>query len=226
MSRKIIGRLPIARAAGATAIFFSFSSAHSSSPSSSTSPPPLSAPSSSSSPEQLMGSQGYYVRRGFLTVNEIEAVMASLLHPTVGNKTRSKEVSKGRLHYNMLGSAFIDSKEIKNLITEHVLPIAVAEMELNANQLMLSEVQIVDSLSDSAIQIWHADNASRGITVVIPLVDLSDENGPTELLSGSHTLMKNIVGNIHIVKPLLSAGDGAAIPGRTGRFGARFATLE
>ena len=214
MSRKIIGRLPIAQAAGATAIFFSFTSAHSSSPSSSTTLPPSSAPSSSSSPEQLMGSQGYYVRRGFLTVNEIEAVMASLLHPTVGNKTRSKEVSKGRLHYNMLGSAFIDSKEIKNLITEHVLPIAVAEMELNANQLILSEVQIVDSLSGSAIQIWHADNASRGITVVIPLVDLTDENGPTELLSGSHTLMKNIVGNIHIVKPLLSAGDGVVFDAR------------
>ena len=133
--------------------------------------------------------------------------MANLSNPSVGEKTRSKEVSKGRLHYNMLGSAFIETKEIKDLIAEQILPIAVSEMGLNANQLMLTEVQIVDSLSGSSIQIWHADNAYKGVTFVIPLVDLTLENGPTELLSGSHTLFKNIFNGINVVKPLLSAGD-------------------
>lgn len=47
---------------------------------------------------------------------------------------------------------------------------------------------MVDSLPGSEEQVWHVDNAALGITVVYPLVDLTTENGTTEIISGSQHL--------------------------------------
>src|SRR6056300_1688348 len=38
----------------------------------------------------------------------------------------------------------------------------------------------------STNQSWHKDNRSRGLSIIIPLVDFTPENGGTQLLLGSH----------------------------------------
>jgi ectoine hydroxylase-related dioxygenase (phytanoyl-CoA dioxygenase family) len=38
----------------------------------------------------------------------------------------------------------------------------------------------------SGSQAWHADNLSRGLTIIVPLVDFTIENGATQLIVGSH----------------------------------------
>lgn len=35
-------------------------------------------------------------------------------------------------------------------------------------------------------QTWHSDNRERGLSIIIPLVDFTAENGATQLLLGSH----------------------------------------
>ena len=50
----------------------------------------------------------------------------------------------------------------------------------------LAMAQLLDSRPGSLPQNWHADNASGGVTVIIPLVDVTHENGPTALQLGSH----------------------------------------
>jgi hypothetical protein len=52
--------------------------------------------------------------------------------------------------------------------------------------LRLTQLQFVESWHPSAAQVWHCDNVRRGVTVLIPLVDTTPRNGPTELLLGSH----------------------------------------
>ena len=49
-----------------------------------------------------------------------------------------------------------------------------------------SDLQLLFSLPDSGDQIFHQDNSHPGLTVLVPLVDMTLENGPTQLLPRSH----------------------------------------
>ena len=37
-----------------------------------------------------------------------------------------------------------------------------------------------------ASQKWHSDNRTRGLTIIVPLVDFTAVNGATQVLTGSH----------------------------------------
>ena len=50
-----------------------------------------------------------------------------------------------------------------------------------------SELQVMTALPGSAAQTWHSDNSSRGLTVLVPLVDFTAANGATQVLVGSHS---------------------------------------
>lgn len=47
------------------------------------------------------------------------------------------------------------------------------------------------AIPGSGSQAWHADNLKRGLTIIVPLVDFTVENGATQMLVGSHDLRKN-----------------------------------
>jgi len=49
-----------------------------------------------------------------------------------------------------------------------------------------SDLQLLFSLPNSGDQIFHQDNSHPGLTVLVPLVDMNLENGPTQLLPRSH----------------------------------------
>lgn len=51
-----------------------------------------------------------------------------------------------------------------------------------------SELQLLTAVPSSAHQMWHSDNRSRGLSLLVPLVDFTLENGATQLLPGSHRL--------------------------------------
>ena len=52
-----------------------------------------------------------------------------------------------------------------------------------------SELQLLNATpKHSQKQSWHADNVARGITIIVPLVDFTVENGATQILPGSHRL--------------------------------------
>lgn len=52
-------------------------------------------------------------------------------------------------------------------------------------QHLRTQMQLLVSVANSESQFFHQDNARRGITVLLPLVDVSTELGPTELLPGT-----------------------------------------
>jgi ectoine hydroxylase-related dioxygenase (phytanoyl-CoA dioxygenase family) len=49
------------------------------------------------------------------------------------------------------------------------------------------------ALPGSASQAWHWDNKTRGITIIVPLVDFTTDNGATQLLVGSHNMTLPLV---------------------------------
>jgi hypothetical protein len=53
-----------------------------------------------------------------------------------------------------------------------------------------SELQLLQAQPLARAQFFHQDNARRGLTIVVPLIDIIHELGPTELLSGSHRLTR------------------------------------
>jgi len=49
-----------------------------------------------------------------------------------------------------------------------------------------SELQLMTAVPGSGNQAWHKDNRSRGLSILVPLVDFCADNGGTQLLLGSH----------------------------------------
>lgn len=49
-----------------------------------------------------------------------------------------------------------------------------------------SELQLMTAVPQSGNQSWHKDNRARGLSIIIPLVDFTSDNGGTQLLLGSH----------------------------------------
>lgn len=49
-----------------------------------------------------------------------------------------------------------------------------------------SELQLMTAVPGSTHQAWHKDNRGRGLSIIVPLVDFTAENGGTQLLLGSH----------------------------------------
>ena len=49
-----------------------------------------------------------------------------------------------------------------------------------------SELQLMTAVPGSNNQSWHKDNRARGLSIIIPLVDFTPDNGGTQLLLGSH----------------------------------------
>lgn len=49
-----------------------------------------------------------------------------------------------------------------------------------------SELQLMTAVPGSLNQSWHKDNRARGLSIIVPLVDFTPENGGTQLLLGSH----------------------------------------
>lgn len=69
------------------------------------------------------------------------------------------------------------------------LPLVTAFFEANggtSRDVYRSELQLLTATPESKSQMWHSDNQQRGLTVVVPLVDFTRENGATQLLPGSH----------------------------------------
>ncbi len=49
----------------------------------------------------------------------------------------------------------------------------------------LTDIQFLNAYPNSTNQIWHRDNTRRGLTAIVALCNIRD-NGPTELILGSH----------------------------------------
>jgi ectoine hydroxylase-related dioxygenase (phytanoyl-CoA dioxygenase family) len=45
---------------------------------------------------------------------------------------------------------------------------------------------VLNAVPGSHNQAWHRDNQRRGLSIIVPLVDFTPENGPTQVLLGSH----------------------------------------
>lgn len=95
----------------------------------------------------------------------------------------------GRLHRREETFEDQDKKTFERV--EHAIwPLVVEFFKMDGEQSMegiyRSEMQILNAVPGSRDQTWHSDNQKRGLSIIVPLVDFSAENGATQMIVGSH----------------------------------------
>jgi len=96
----------------------------------------------------------------------------------------------GRLHRR---EETFDKSDLKVLeqVERHFWPLVLDFFrdgdEDGDEDIFRSELQVMTALPGSAAQTWHSDNSSRGLTIIVPLVDFTAANGATQVLVGSHS---------------------------------------
>jgi len=95
------------------------------------------------------------------------------------------ESTKGRYHQTEFVA---EDEELLGSFEASWLPLIDAYLPVkeDGKSHSRSQLQLLISNPQSADQFFHQDNSRKGITVFIPLVDVTLENGPTQLLPGSH----------------------------------------
>merc|ERR1719244_1810416 len=73
---------------------------------------------------------------------------------------------------------------------------AMVREPLPTPRLFLSECQLLVSDPGAAPQIWHRDNRQPGLTMILPLTEVDDSVGPTQLLPGTHHMMSGCTGSL------------------------------
>jgi hypothetical protein len=147
---------------------------------------------------------GYTITSIELSKEHLSTIRSDLKKWTSGTSD-GRAVSVGRIHYELVDNKiFVDSEQVRRLLSTFE-PYCRKYFGPRYSDIRLSTVQLVVSSPGSYDQCWHADNADRGLTFVIPLVDITKENGTTQLIAGSHKLKS--VRNLGIKSPLLSRTD-------------------
>ena len=78
-----------------------------------------------------------------------------------------------------------------------------------------SEMQMLNAVPGSANQTWHSDNRKRGLSIIIPLVDFTADNGGTQVLVGSHRQSWSVVAQQGAQVVQAPVGSVAAYDSRT-----------
>lgn len=95
-----------------------------------------------------------------------------------------REGTEGRYHKTQFTSEelkFFDS------LQEAWMP-RVREYLGAKRRIYRSQTQLLFSEPGSSFQFFHQDNARKGLTLIIPLVDVKYQMGPTQLLRGTHKM--------------------------------------
>ena len=149
--------------------------------------------------------EGYFIDQNRRSEKEIEDIKAFFLTEIKANNKKQREVSSGRVHYDMLENhQVLQNTSIQSMISDAK---EVAEKYIfPEKKVKLTTLQIVNSAPGSDHQIWHSDNKTQGITLVIPLVDINEKIGTTQLISRSHLLLSSLPFHYRVINPKLSRG--------------------
>jgi hypothetical protein len=97
------------------------------------------------------------------------------------------ETSHGRLHVNLMRLSHAERAWYENL-AKPLAPLVDEYFGPGEMVPELSQLQFVHSAEGSSSQIFHVDNTAKSLTILIPLVDITPSNGPTELILGTHAI--------------------------------------
>jgi len=130
--------------------------------------------------------EGWCVMKEALQTNQLAKSLGSF-RKAVEAGSSSQQLKKAGFWQSSLGRYHLQtfSEEDQRILAEAEefwLPL----VESHYPGIQRSDLQLLFSLPNSRDQIFHQDNSHPGLTVLVPLVDMNLENGPTQLLPRSH----------------------------------------
>ena len=108
----------------------------------------------------------------------------------------------------------IDPASLASFLAIETAILPVVSEFFSSRPFFRSELQLVNAAPGCDSQFFHQDNSRRGLTICIPLVAVTQEMGPTELLCGTHSLTSPIATTLPAPTSL------------SARLGAAFANVE
>jgi len=157
------------------------------------------APNVTAALESLQTS-GVSVVEGVLDAGLVSTVKASAAYqgmPTSEKHNKALKIERGLQHakewrlsalgrYHRREEALdTDDIEIFERVEKQIWPLVTAFFG-DAQGIYRSEMQILNAVPGSVDQTWHSDNRSRGLSIIVPLVDFTAFNGATQVIVGSH----------------------------------------
>jgi len=148
--------------------------------------------------------EGWCIKKEILQANELAQSLGSFRKAEEAGSS-SQQLKKAGFWQSSLGRFHLqtfsdDDKRILAKAEEFWLPL----VESHFPGIQRSDLQLLFSLPNSGDQIFHQDNSQPGLTVLVPLVDMNLENGPTQLLPRSH-LDVNLTERLRASSPALPA---------------------
>ena len=132
-----------------------------------------------------LAKDGAVILRGLSDTDDMIAFMQPMLvdNPLQyrTNGAQYRQSSFGRYHLSMMNT------ELEDVVRKKFISNPSWGRMLSSEQ-ELSMIHLLDSVTGSASQIWHADNALGGLTVVVAMTDVTPEMGPTAMILESHHL--------------------------------------
>ena len=95
-----------------------------------------------------------------------------------------RRLTKGRLHFFIRGTRLGEQLELLHAAWLPLVHAAIPTRGLRRPY--VSEMALVYQDPLAKAQSWHRDTVSPGISVIVPLNDLSEEGGQQEVLRGTH----------------------------------------
>ena len=156
--------------------------------------------------------KGFYISHSLVQAGDAAAVL-TLFNELIKERDEGKDLS-GRRHYEMKENVpFMQSPEVYRVVAQAK---SVSEFLLQCTNVYLSTIQVVNSEPGNTEQLWHVDNSMQGVTLIYPLVDVTQQNGSTELIAGSQHLNTPEMQwrSLEVIKPYMKVGQAMTMDSR------------
>lgn len=97
-----------------------------------------------------------------------------------------------RYHYDLLSNKSLAAR-VERLFAPGTEGGALVRCFLGRNDVALTEIQLVHTRPGAGTQIFHVDNAAKGVTIAIAIDPICSARGVTQLVGSSHALFSTEV---------------------------------
>lgn len=144
-------------------------------------------------------SAGAVVCQSLLSTAEFRALRDAVAQGA--NAVQPKERFVRRYHYDLLINEALAAR-VERLFAKGTEAGALVRRFLGRDDVSLTEIQLVYTKPGAGTQIFHVDNAAKGITIAIAIDPICSARGTTQLVGGSHALF---CADMHVAARMRSA---------------------
>ena len=142
---------------------------------------------------QELNKDGYAIIKDFLKIDECKIIINDInkalekeKKSIISDNLNSDQRLFGFQKLNYIANKFYINEDIKNIGSNY------SNLFLDNAYVLANRVQFINGNEGSGGG-WHRDNYNKQFKAMIYLTDVSQDNGPLEIIIGSHKIYKMII---------------------------------